>query len=82
MPASVGVEPIAFGPEGDLAPGARLGRTVGEAKVESGEPAPEVDVVVVAAGAGEAELGVGGLRLSCQKFCSRKQQAGLVAVPA
>jgi len=37
------METVAFGPKGHLAPGARLGRTPGEAKVQSGEPAPETE---------------------------------------
>jgi hypothetical protein len=54
-----GMEPVALGPERDLAPGARFRRPVGQADVEPREPAPKARVVIVAAGAGDAELRVG-----------------------
>ena len=71
-----GVEPVAFGPEGDLPAGAGLRRPIGEPEVEPDQPAPEVGVVVVAAGAGEAELGVGGAA-ELPEVLQPKQQRGL-----
>src|SRR4051812_35402267 len=54
----IGVQPIPFGSEGDVAAGTHLRRAIGQPEIQSCDAAPEIGVVVIAGQSRYSDLGV------------------------